>query len=699
MRYRPRTNRRQAAPCCSVCLLAFAIVGLVSACLVPAEAAARQVNSVVWDRYDVSLDLRADGSFHVVERQVVDFRHRSFSTAFADIPLARIDGIGNVVVREERAGGIVAYNREDRFGELVLADTYRWEQAGGYLAVRWRFEPVSNARRTFLLEYDVYGALRVYLNPTPPAPPNQQIWWTAIGTEATEVAPVLAASMTVRLPRPVDLTQTVVAQDDAIVAPDAHTQDGQVWTWQAQDLSANEAFSVRLQFPPLVEVAPPAWQQRDDEQRQRAIVAEERRALVNVMFFGIGLLAVVGGGIGVYGLWYLRGRDPHVGLVTDFLPQPPDDLPPGAAGALVDEVVHQRDIVATLVDLARRGVVAMNEQVASFGADVELTLVTSAAPLVRFERELLASLFGYNPQPGTKVLLWSVSSKFGNAAPDIRAHLYQELVDRGYFAASPEATRYAWRNRALTAFLVLLLGGGLIGVLFLRRLGWYWFPLLVAALLAVVVYLLSGALPRKTATGAEAAATWRAFGRYLEGIERYENVDDARDIFDRYLPYAVAFGLEESWVGTFARAGADVPPWYAPTGWSDDPGRGERDRLLGRHRAATWSERPGRSWWDVTHDWGEDADRVDGGGGGGGRFNLPDWQGTSDHAGRALQSASNGMMSMFNAAGDALSAIAEASAKSSRSSSGGRSGRSSNRSFGGGGRRGGSSGGGRRGFG
>ena len=27
-----------------------------------------------------------------------------------------------------------------------------------------------------------------------------------------------------------------------------------------------------------------------------------------------------------------------------------------------------------------------------------------------------------------------------------------------------------------------------------------------------------------------------------------EKVDESRDIFDKYLPFAVAFGLEDSWV-------------------------------------------------------------------------------------------------------------------------------------------------------
>ena len=48
-------------------------------------------------------------------------------------------------------------------------------------------------------------------------------------------------------------------------------------------------------------------------------------------------------------------------------------------------------------------------------------------------------------------------------------------------------------------------------------------------------------MPRKTEAGAEAAAKWKAFRRYLDDIEKYENLNESREIFDRYLPFTVAF--------------------------------------------------------------------------------------------------------------------------------------------------------------
>ena len=47
----------------------------------------------------------------------------------------------------------------------------------------------------------------------------------------------------------------------------------------------------------------------------------------------IGGLGLSGGGIWLYRKWYATGRDPHVGLVAEYLTEPPDRpaLPPWPA--------------------------------------------------------------------------------------------------------------------------------------------------------------------------------------------------------------------------------------------------------------------------------------------------------------------------------------------------------------------------------
>jgi hypothetical protein len=286
--------------------------------------------------------------------------------------------------------------------------------------------------------------------------------------------------------------------------------------------------------------------------------------------------------------------------------------------------------------------------------------------------------------------LSEVKSRFDAHRDELAKDLYAELVAKGYFTRSPEETRTAWQGGTRVGLIVAIVVGLGVCAVFVADASLVLLPVVVGIGLAFVLYRLSAAMPRKTRAGAEAAAKWRAFRRYLDDIEKYEGVDEATETFDTYLPYAVAFGLEQSWVAKFASVRTPTPAWYQgiPGGFGGDvflPR--DWDRAPRRRRGGTvvgggggWG---GGSWGGG--GWGGDR-------GGGVDVDLPDFQDMSDRAGRSLQGSSDGLSSMLNIAASVFSAMA---------SGGGGSGGRSRGSFGGGFRGGGgrSSGGGRRGFG
>ncbi len=209
------------------------------------RSVAAQERSVEWSRFDVTLDLQTDGSYHVTERQEVDFQGGPFSGGFRDVPLARIDDINNVTVSEETPTGVKPYTFDTAGTYDETPRTYTYRKTNSQLHIEWGFPRTVSEVRTFLVEYDVVGALRVYLNNEPP---NEQIWWTAVGTELTSVAPVRESTMTMRLPIALPIDQTMTSDGE----PAEHTKDGRVWTWTARDLTDGDSFETRLQFPPLI---------------------------------------------------------------------------------------------------------------------------------------------------------------------------------------------------------------------------------------------------------------------------------------------------------------------------------------------------------------------------------------------------------------------------------------------------------------
>ena len=658
-------------------LIALVLLGAVAALIAPGTARAR---SVEWATYDVTLTLNEDSSFRVVERQEVEFTGGPFSFAFAEIPTTRMDDIRNITVSEVRDGQTIPYAEVGATRNDEEAETFVVEPERNAVRITWYMPRTVDETRTFLLEYDVVGGLRVYVDEQ--GQPRQQIWWIAIPEGATEVAPIRNGTFTVQLPRPVDLS-TVIIEGPGDDDPSAHSDDGQTFRWEAGRLTSGEDLEARIEFPAVVQAVPPAWQEADDARRIREEEVEGRRALINLLMAAGGLLALTAGGVGLYGLWYTRGRDPHVGAVAAYLATPPNDLAPGAAGALVDEEVQERDIVATLVDLGNRGVLRIKE-VESGGLgglfaskDFEITRTENTTQLRPFEATLVRALLG-DASPGTSSRLSQVKQRFTANADTIRDQLYDEIVRRGYFAVSPEKTRSRWRGFGFVTIVAAVIGGGMM-------IGWLAdltdlaiIPFLAIGLLGFAVLMVAGAMPRKTASGAEDAAKWRAFKKYLDDIEQYENVDEAKEIFERYLPYAVAFGIERGWVQKFATVGTQAPQWYGGGGWVGWDATDGFPRRRGPYVST------GGGWGGGFY--GGDRPSSGGGDSSGGGFDVPDLQQTSDRGLGSLQNLSGGLFDLLDVAGSAFEAFS--------GSGGGRHG-----GFSGGGRGGGGGGGGSRGFG
>jgi hypothetical protein len=136
-------------------------------------------------------------------------------------------------------------------------------------------------------------------------------------------------------------------------------------------------------------------------------------------------------------------------------------------------------------------------------------------------------------------------------------------------------------------------------------------------------------MPAKTRKGSELAARWKAFRRYLREIERYTDLAQATDQFEKYLPYAIAFGLDRNWVQKFSRvetAHVPVPTWYVSTPADS-----------GRSRSSS--------------------------SGSGMRFggSVPSLQTMSDGMAGGLQAMSDGLTSMLNSAASTLSSAPSSS--------------------------------------
>lgn len=301
-------------------------------------------------------------------------------------------------------------------------------------------------------------------------------------------------------------------------------------------------------------LAAPIWLTATPETPARQ---EALYALINLLLGGLGVLILVGGGVGLYLLWYLRGRDRHVGLVAEYLREPPSDIHAGVVGTLLDEHANSHDVVATLTDLGRRGILRIAPDGARKG-DYTIELLRRDAILSPVERLLIDTLF---TKGASRARLGAVRARFKAAIPCFKETLYEEVIAHGYFVASPRETRRRYQRVGATLAGSATVIGLPLTVLLAD------FQLLIAPTVALIAiglafYRLARVMPVKTARGAEEAAKWRAFRRYLASLERQEDLATARGIFASYLPYATALGLEQEWVKKFTAVNAAVPSWF-----------------------------------------------------------------------------------------------------------------------------------------
>lgn len=507
--------------------LASCFLLLASGFLLPPPALA-QSKTFVWERLDVEITVLPNGDFLVQETQVILFTSGTFTFGYRAIPADRLDSISDVEVWEDGQPCRVSVTQEEKEYRI------RWEMAA----------PRSNSRHTYVVRYRVHGGLRYYSG-------GDQLWWKAVFPDRT--FPVLESTVTVHLPE--GAVAEKAAADFAQATVSGLGTDTVVFTAQ-EVLDPGQEMEVRVQFPHgVVAGSAPTWQ-----------VMEDAKPLINLGFGVLGALFAIGGPLLVLLLWYLRGRDPVVKLPTDYLTEPPSDAPPGVAGALVDEKVDMQDILATLIDLARRGYLQIEEQTARglLFTSSDFIFRRTDKPdddLLPYEKTLLDRLVGRKGERR----LDELKNRFYTVVPEIQKGIYQQLVRRGYFRTSPDAVRSRYTGLGVGMLvLVAFLGCGAGALMEIS--GAAICPFLGLGATAVVLLIAGRHMPVKTPKGAEAMARWRAFKRYLQEMEKYTDVQAATDQFEKYLPYAIAFGIDRTWVQRFTRLeGTPMPVWYIPS--------------------------------------------------------------------------------------------------------------------------------------
>ena len=445
-----------------------------------------------------------------------------------------------------------------------------------------------------------------------------ELYWNATGNGWA--FPIDVAEARIRLPQPVELGQRA-----AYTGPQGSTdrfaevvkeEPGEIAFRTTRQLQPNEGLTVAVAFP-------------------KGVVADADESTRLAWWFSdygppaVGLAALAGL-LGYYFIaWKRAGRDPRAGTVVPLF-SPPDELSPAAMRYISKMGSDNRAFAAALVDMGVRGHIRLSEEDDGFFSRDKTRLERMAAttPLPEDEEAALREL----AMTGESILMVQKNhAKFSAAQKglsDVLKGKYEGklfnknwgwaiagivlLIAAVWLAAASVVASYGLSDLmmvgtsvgllALTAVLVLLMhqfargGKCLLSVIaFLAGAaalalgapiiplalgsGW-WLPVVLPMLSLPLVVSAFMWIDAPTKEGRAILDRIAGFKQYLsiterERLDRMNPPEDTPELFERYLPYAIALGVENRWAdrfaGVLAAAAAQGHQGFAWYSGSSDP--------------------------------------------------------------------------------------------------------------------------------
>lgn len=490
-----------------------------------------------------------------------------------------------------------------------------------------------------------------------------ELWWNATGNGWQ--FPIDLAQARVRLPEPAAFGErtfyTGPYGSTAANAEVVEERPGDILVQTTQPLAAFEGLSVAVAFPKGVVGAPGA------NSRLGWWLTDNGPPI-------LGFLVLLGLCAFYYVAWLRAGRDPRAGTVVPIF-SPPDTLTPAGMRYVTKMNADDRAFAAALVDMGVRGHIRMVEEDEGWFSSKKTRIerIENESTLPDEEKAALDELC----LPGESILMeqknhTSFSTAKNSLSEILKVRYEGKLFKRNYgwaaaglllflaglwlTAASVVVATGAidpWKAGVIFGSLLvvallwlafhdsaagkcLLSLISLVGVALATAFGFpvvvealntgWWLPLLLPALAAPLVLSAFWWISAPTPEGRTVLDHISGFKQYLsiaerERLDRMTGApDDTVQLFEKYLPYAIALGVENRWANRFAAVLAAAAaqghqgfvwysgsssPWDNPTGFTHDVGSSLASTI------SSASAAPGSSS-------GSGGGGFSGGGGGGG---------------------------------------------------------------------------------
>jgi hypothetical protein len=422
---------------------------------------------------------------------------------------------------------------------------YEQKRDGRYLKFKIWIPGAEDSAKTVLLHYRILNAIRF-------AEDHDELYWNVTGDEWD----VPIHSVSAKFELPADVTGLHAIAYTGIYGSREH--DAQVVAQgNLVAINSTRALSYHEGLTAVI-----GW--------DKGVVHPPSTAAKIALFFRSNwpLFLPIFAFLIMFWLWWTRGRDPARGAIAVQY-EPPDKLTPGECGTLVDNEAAMRDITATLVDLAVKGylTIEQKDETHLLGLSHSKEYIfhlkrpsTEWSDVRPHELEMLSALFSDGSVDTIK--LSELQNHFYTHVPAIRSRIFDALMADGYYLHRPDTVRQSYIGAGFVIGVLLFVFGGALGVATgVSHVTW----IIAAILTGVVICVFGWFMPARTLTGARTLEKVLGFEQFLGRVEsdRLERIVKTPELFEKFLPYAMALHCEKKWVQAFAGIAMQPPSWYS----------------------------------------------------------------------------------------------------------------------------------------
>lgn len=535
-------------------------------------------------------EVKTDTTVLVTETQKYAFQGE-YHQGYRSIPLKGVDAIDAISMVDEDTKTPLVYSPK----RLTKTDSTSWGKYTTYrennaIVIEWYYD-ARDTTRSWTLHYTLHGALGFFDT-------QDELYWNLF-TDYT--VPVREVEAIVVLPK--DSARIDMPAIWYVAPPLGERQiqylDTHTVVFSGRDFPSQTKATIAISWPRGSVDRSLYW---------REWILRYIWILGAVVIVFVSLISIL--------VRYILTERWHTGRGT-IIPEyePPHHLPPAMAEVIVTENVSNKAWSATIVDLAVRGFLRIEEipklqpkyfvvlvlvmavsvvcgiRLIFGGGGFTLVVVTmfalwltstfrkgglipthyriirncsiSMTSLEKYEADFLALLF---PDGKTEFSTKDILSMEHKAERDqLQSGLIQlrrTLLNDTATETHAYAVDFLIWDKVKTGLVGVCIVGILIFMAIGRLIPLISIPILIALYFVILAVLFFRYNPRLSKEGQVFREEWLGFKLYLETAEKGRLQNLKPDLFEKYLPYAIIFGVEKEWGNAFRGISMNQPEWY-----------------------------------------------------------------------------------------------------------------------------------------